>query len=61
MRVLYILAEQAGFEPAVGDYPTHAFQACDLNTHPPLQEARIVAEGRGRSNKLSYCCQSYPN
>jgi hypothetical protein len=25
------LAERAGFEPAVGCYPTHAFQACDLN------------------------------
>ena len=26
-----IMAERAGFEPAVGYYPTHAFQACDLN------------------------------
>src|SRR4051794_21287309 len=26
-----ILAERAGFEPALGDYPKHAFQACDLN------------------------------
>ncbi len=27
-----VLAERgAGFEPAVGCYPTHAFQACDLN------------------------------
>ena len=25
------LAEEAGFEPAVGYKPTHAFQACDLN------------------------------
>ena len=25
------VAEQAGFEPAVGYEPTHAFQACDLN------------------------------
>ena len=25
------LAEKAGFEPAVGYKPTHAFQACDLN------------------------------
>src|SRR6476659_6946315 len=25
------LAERAGFEPALGDYPKHAFQACDLN------------------------------
>ena len=28
---LSVLAERAGFEPAVGYYPTHAFQACDLN------------------------------
>ena len=28
---LFILAERAGFEPAVGYEPTHAFQACDLN------------------------------
>jgi len=27
---VYMLAEQAGFEPAVGDYPTHAFQAGDF-------------------------------
>ena len=25
------MAERAGFEPAVGYEPTHAFQACDLN------------------------------
>ena len=25
------LAERAGFEPALGSYPKHAFQACDLN------------------------------
>jgi hypothetical protein len=25
------MAERAGFEPALGDYPKHAFQACDLN------------------------------
>ena len=47
-----ILAERAGFEPAVGCYPTHAFQACDLNhssTSP--KEKRILAEGR-RINKI---------
>ena len=27
----FYLAEKAGFEPAVGYKPTHAFQACDLN------------------------------
>jgi hypothetical protein len=26
-----MLAERAGFEPALGYYPKHAFQACDLN------------------------------
>ena len=26
-----LLAERAGFEPALGYYPKHAFQACDLN------------------------------
>gem|GEM_PF-5503607 len=25
------LAERAGFEPALGYHPKHAFQACDLN------------------------------
>jgi hypothetical protein len=25
------LAERAGFEPALGYEPKHAFQACDLN------------------------------
>ena len=25
------MAERAGFEPALGYYPKHAFQACDLN------------------------------
>ena len=27
-----LLAERAGFEPAVGDYPTHAFQPSDFLT-----------------------------
>ena len=30
------LAEEAGFEPAVGYKPTHAFQACDLNRSSTL-------------------------
>ncbi len=33
------MAERAGFEPAVGDYPTHAFQACDLNRSSTSPEA----------------------
>ncbi len=28
------LAERAGFEPASGDYPEHALQACGLNHSP---------------------------
>ena len=31
MSLYYLLAERAGFEPASGYYPEHAFQACDLN------------------------------
>ncbi len=31
MRYEMLLAERAGFEPALGYYPKHAFQACDLN------------------------------
>ena len=34
LRVM--LAEEAGFEPAVGYKPTHAFQACDLNRSSTL-------------------------
>ena len=41
------LAERAGFEPAVGGYPTHAFQACDLNHSSISPEARILAEAFG--------------
>src|SRR4051794_21981743 len=41
-----ILAERAGFEPALGYYPKHAFQACDLNRSstspwPCLSTSRI--------------------
>ena len=31
-----LLAERAGFEPAVGYYPTHAFQACYLYSFVPV-------------------------
>ena len=34
-----VLAEGVGFEPTVGDYPTHAFQACDLNRSSTSPEA----------------------
>jgi hypothetical protein len=26
-----LMAEKGGFEPPLGYYPKHAFQACDLN------------------------------
>ena len=38
------LAERAGFEPAVGYYPTHAFQACDLNHSSISPGGGILAE-----------------
>ena len=28
---VFLLAEKGGFEPPLGYYPKHAFQACDLN------------------------------
>lgn len=31
MGLALFMAERAGFEPALGYYPKHAFQACDLN------------------------------
>ena len=40
------LAEQAGFEPAVGDYPTHAFQACDLNHSSTAPRGAHCSRGR---------------
>ena len=40
---LIILAERAGFEPAVGCYPTHAFQACDFVNYKPYL-ARLSGE-----------------
>ena len=32
------MAEGAGFEPALGYSPKHAFQACDLNRSSTLPE-----------------------
>ena len=54
------LAERAGFEPAVGDYPTHAFQACDLNRSSTSPEAahsiRICAAVNEISGFLEIYC-----
>ena len=46
------LAERAGFEPALGDYPKHAFQACDLNRSSTSPWPRFYASRclRIRSN-----------
>ena len=40
-RAFVHLAEKAGFEPAVGYEPTHAFQACDLN-HSSISPCKSV-------------------
>ena len=43
------VAERAGFEPALGDYPKHAFQACDLNrssTSPGGGKLKLIARLR---------------
>lgn len=37
-----LLAEEAGFEPAVGYKPTHAFQACDLNRSSTLPYKPLI-------------------
>ena len=42
-RLLFeLLAERAGFEPAVGYEPTHAFQACDLNRSSTFPRKRVL-------------------
>ena len=48
-----ILAERAGFEPAVGDYPTHAFQACDLNRSSTSPEAAHCSRSAEWVNQMS--------
>ena len=40
------LAERAGFEPALGYYPKHAFQACDLNRSSTSPVARFYLSDR---------------
>ena len=42
----WMLAERAGFEPALGSYPKHAFQACDLNRSSTSPEPGILPEAR---------------
>ena len=39
-----VLAERAGFEPAGGYWPPHAFQACDLNRSSTSPEPAIIAQ-----------------
>ena len=38
------VADRAGFEPALGYYPKHAFQACDLNRSSTCPKGAIIAE-----------------
>ena len=60
---LSVLAERAGFEPAVGYYPTHAFQACDLNRSSTSPRRRIVAEAPGitKQTGMLQIIQRFPN
>ena len=57
--MLRFVAERAGFEPALGYSPKHAFQACDLNrssTSPWMKLYREVSpsptlpQGGGRTS-----------
>ena len=43
------VADRAGFEPALGYYPKHAFQACDLNRSSTCPKGAIIAERSLRS------------
>jgi hypothetical protein len=45
------LAEREGFEPSLGYYPKHAFQACDLNhsSTSPQAADRDIAGQAGRA------------
>ena len=49
-----VLADRAGFEPALGYYPKHAFQACDLNHSStcPVKRGIIAAGARIRKRFL---------
>jgi hypothetical protein len=53
------MAEREGFEPSLGYYPKHAFQACDLNrssTSPRWScEGAILAESPAQSNLTIRC------
>ena len=48
--LMSFLAEREGFEPSLGYYPKHAFQACDLNrsSTSPLISADHCWFGRTR-------------
>jgi hypothetical protein len=47
MNVLLVfLAEREGFEPSLGYYPKHAFQACDLNRSSTSPLIPAFAAGR---------------
>ena len=55
---LTILAEREGFEPSLGYYPKHAFQACDLNrssTSPLVCRTTLVRQG-AEFSRISLRC-----
>ena len=48
------VADRAGFEPALGYYPKHAFQACDLNRSSTCPKRAIITERSLWSQFASY-------
>jgi hypothetical protein len=55
--ILMEMAEGVGFEPTLGSYPKHAFQACALShsaTPPVCAVPRLLRHG-GRPYSFAYC------
>ena len=46
------LAERAGFEPALGYHPKHAFQACDLNHSSTSPWEGVNSNGFGQQGEV---------
>ena|GEM_PF-1588224 len=56
-RAMNNLAERGGFEPPLGYYPKHAFQACDLNHSSTSPKVFFFQNLRRGSSKG---CEAYP-
>jgi hypothetical protein len=52
---LKLLAEEAGFEPALGYSPKHAFQACDLNHSSTLPKTRRIIKHIASKILINHC------